>query len=133
MLNYHIHTNSKYEKILLIFGVLVSFNVFSLGLSCSDKEINCFRFDYSSMDAFKKTVNIYTNKWSLSEPEIALLSLKKITVFNVNSLNESRLLIEFHPNLIFSFGQYIEKYNKPREWLFVAEQSFLRSFNQLGR
>ena len=63
----------------------------------------------------------------------SLLSLKKITVFNVNSLNESRLLIEFHPNFFLSFNRYIEKYNKPREWLFVVEQTFLRSFNQLER
>jgi len=72
-------------------------------------------------------------KWSLSNPSKALEKLAKDSPININSANEASALITSQPELIFLVGQFIEIYNKPREWLFVSEQAFIRSWNNLSR
>jgi hypothetical protein len=42
-------------------------------------------------------------------------------------------LISTNPEDIYVLARYITENQKPREWLFVAEQAFLRSLNNLNR
>ena len=102
-------------------------------LSCNNSEINCYRFSYVSFDEFRKTVGSHAIKWSLSNPSKALAELTQDSSININSANEANALITSQPELIFLVGRFIEIHNKPREWLFVSEQAFIRSWNNLSR
>ena len=113
--------------------VLSSCSVISEELSCKFSEIDCYRFDYSSIDQFKDSVTEYAEKWSLKDPSNALLKLTTNKNLSIDSSNDSESLIEAHPEDIFVLGRYINENQKPREWLFIGEQAFLRSFNNLNR
>ena len=113
--------------------VLSSYSVISEELSCKFSEIDCYRFDYSSMDQFKDSVTEYAEKWSLKDPSNALLKLTTNKDLLIESSKDSESLIETHPEDIFVLGRYISENHKPREWLFLGEQAFLRSLNNLNR
>ena len=113
--------------------VLGSCSMISDQLSCKFSEIDCYRFDYSSMDQFKESVTEYTEKWSLKDPSNALLKLTTNKDLSIESSKDSESLIETYPKDIFILGRYITENQKPREWLFIAEQAFLRSWNNLKR
>lgn len=102
-------------------------------LSCNNSEINCYRFSYVSFDEFSRTVSSHAMKWSLSNPLKALAEMAKDSPININSASEANVLITSQPELIFLVGQFIETHNKPREWLFISEQAFIRSWNNLSR
>ena len=123
----------KHIFIVLITIALSSCSVISDQLSCKFSEIDCYRFDYSSMDQFKDSVTEYAEKWSLKDPSNALLKLTTNKNLSIDSSNDSESLIEAHPEDIFVLGRYINENQKPREWLFIGEQAFLRSFNNLNR
>ena len=110
-----------------------SCSVISVELSCNLSEIDCYRFDYSSMDQFKDSVTEYAEKWSLKDPSIALSQLTAYKDLSIHSSKDSESLIETHPEDIFVLGHYISENHKPREWLFIGEQAFLRSWNSLNR
>ena len=112
---------------------LSSCSIFSEELSCKFAEIDCYRFDYSSMDQFKDSVTEYAEKWSLKDPSIALSQLTANKNLLIESSKDSESLIEAHPEDIFVLGLYISENLKPREWLFIGEQAFLRSWNNLNR
>ena len=112
---------------------LSSCSVISEELSCEFSEIDCNRFDYSSMDQFKDSVTEYAEKWSLKDPSNALLKLTANKDLSIESSIDSESLIETHPEDIFVLGRYISENQKPREWLFIGEQAFLRSWNNLSR
>ena len=123
----------KHIFIVLISIVTSSCSVISEELSCKFSEIDCYRFDYSSMDQFKDSVTEYAEKWSLKDPSNALLKLTTNKDLSIESSKDSESLIETHPEDIFVLGRYISDNKKPREWLFIGEQAFLRSWNNLNR
>ena len=123
----------KHIFIVLISIILSSCSVISDQLSCKFSEIDCYRFDYSSMDQFKDSVTEYAEKWSLKDPSNALLKLTTNKDLSIESSKDSESLIETHPEDIFVLGRYISENHKPREWLFIGEQAFLRSLNNLNR
>ena len=123
----------KHIFIILMSIAISSCSLISEELSCKFSEIDCYRFDYSSMDQFKDSVTEYAEKWSLKDPSNALLKLTTNKNLSIDSSNDSESLIEAHPEDIFVLGRYINENQKPREWLFIGEQAFLRSFNNLNR
>ena len=123
----------KHIFIVLMTIALSSCSVISEELSCKFSEIDCYRFDYSSMDQFKDSVTEYAEKWSLKDPSNALLKLTTNKDLSIESSKDSESLIETHPEDIFVLGRYISENHKPREWLFIGEQAFLRSWNNLKR
>mgnify|MGYP003991643597 FL=1 len=126
--------NIKYIFFILIASInLSSCSVISEDISCQFTEINCYRFEYTSIDRFKDSVESHSYKWSLSDPSKVLSDQVIIKDLSINSLNASEALIEANPESMFVLGSYIIENQKPREWLFVAEQAFIRSFNNLGR
>ena len=123
----------KHIFIVLMTIALSSCSLISDQLSCKFSEIDCYRFDYSSMDQFKDSVTEYAEKWSLKDPSNALLKLTDNKDLSIESSKDSESLIEIHPEDIFVLGRYISENQKPREWLFIGEQAFLRSWNNLNR
>ena len=123
------------NKILLSFLLIAlsSCSVISEELSCKFSEIDCYRFDYSSIDSFKDSVGDYSQQWSLTDPSSVLLKLTVNKELSVNSSADAENLIIKNPEDIYVLGAYIVNKQKPREWLFVAEQAFLRSWNTLSR
>ena len=122
-------------KILLSFLVIAlsSCSVISEELSCKFSEIDCYRFDYSSINNFKDSVDEYSLQWSLSDPTNALTKITPKEGLSINSSVEAENLILESPESIYALGIYIKNNQKPREWLFVAEQAYLRSWNSLDR
>ena len=122
-------------KVLLSFLVITlsSCSVISEELSCKFSEIDCYRFDYSSIDNFKDSVDEHSQQWSLSDPKNALTKITPKEGLSINSSVEAENLILESPESIYALGVYIKNNQKPREWLFVAEQAYLRSWNSLGR
>ena len=122
-------------KIFLSFLIIVlsSCSVISEELSCKFSEIDCYRFDYSSIDNFKDSVDEYSHQWSLSDPTNALTKITLKEGLSINSSVEAENLILDSPESIYALGIYIKNNQKPREWLFVAEQAYLRSWNDLVR
>ena len=123
----------KHIFIVLISIVISSCSVISEELSCKFSEIDCYRFDYSSLDEFKDSVTEHAEKWSLKDPSKVLLKLTTNKDLSIESAQDSESLIETHPEDIFVLGRYISENHKPREWLFLGEQAFLRSWNNLNR
>ena len=123
------------NKVLVSFLVIAlsSCSVISEELSCKFSEIECYRFDYSSIDNFKDSVDEYSQQWSLSDPTSALSKLTINKDFFVNSSIDAENLILESPESIYALGIYIKDNQKPREWLFIGEQAFLRSWNSLSR
>ena len=122
-------------KILLSFLVIAlsSCSVIYEELSCKFSEIDCYRFDYSSIDNFKDSVVDYSQQWSLSDPTNALTKITLKEGLSINSSVKAENLILDSPESIYALGIYIKNNQKPREWLFVAEQAYLRSWNSLVR
>ena len=102
-------------------------------LSCKFSEIDCYRFDYSSMDQFKDSVTEHAEKWNLKDPSNVLSQLTANKNLSIKSAEDSETLITAYPEDIFVLGIYISENQKPREWLFLGEQAFLRSWNKLNR
>ena len=123
----------KHIFVVLITIALSSCSVISDQLSCKFSEIDCYRFDYSSIDQFKDSITKYAEKWSLKDPSIALSQLTANKNLLIKSSEDSEALITAYPEDIFVLGRYISENHKPREWLFVGEQAFLRSWNNLNR
>ena len=123
----------KHIFIVLMTITLSSCSVISEELSCKFSEIDCYRFDYSSMDQFKNSVTKHAEKWSLKDPSIALSKLTANKNLSIKSAEDSEALITAYPEDIFILGRYISENQKPREWLFIGEQAFLRSWNNLNR
>jgi len=119
--------------ILLTFVVVSSCSVISDDISCQFTEVDCYRFDYTSIETFKDSVENHSYKWSLSDPSKALSKQIIIQDLSINSLQESEAFIENHPESMFVLGSFLIENQRPREWLFVSEQAFIRSFNNLGR
>ena len=122
-------------KIFLSFLIigLSSCSVISEELSCKFSEIDCYRFDYSSINNFKDSVDEYSQQWSLPDPTNDLSKITPKEVLSINSSVEAENLILESPQSIYALGIYIKNNQKPREWLFVAEQAYLRSWNSLVR
>ena len=118
---------------VLMAIVLSSCSVISEELSCKFSEIDCYRFDYSSMDQFQDSVTEYAEKWSLKDPSNALSQLTANKNLTIRSAEDSETLITAYPEDIFVLGRYISENHKPREWLIIGEQAFLRSWNNLNR
>ena len=121
------------NKILLFFLVisLSACSVISEELSCKFSEIDCYRFDYSSIDNFKDSVDEYSQQSGLANPSSALSGLTINMELSINSSIEAENLILESPESIYALGIYIKNNQKPREWLFIGEQAFLRSWNSL--
>jgi len=111
--------------------MLSSCSVISEEFLCKSSEIECYRFDYSSIDNFKDSVEEYSQQWSLPNPSSALSGLTINMELSINSSIEAENLILESPESIYALGIYIKNNQKPREWLFIGEQAFLRSWNSL--
>ena len=123
----------KHIFIVLMTIALSSCSLISDQLSCKFSEIDCYRFDYSSMDQFKDSVTEHAEKWNLKDPSNALSQLTANKELSIKSSDDSEALITAYPEDIFVLGRYIIENHKPREWLFIGEQAFLRSWNNLNR
>lgn len=123
------------NKVLLSFLVIAlsSCSVISEELSCKLSEIECYRFDYSSIDNFKDSVDEYSQQWGLVNPSSTLSALTINKELSINSSIDAENLILESPESIYALGVYIKTNQKPREWLFIGEQAFLRSWNSLSR
>ena len=121
------------NKVLLSFLVIAlsSCSVVSEEFSCKSSEIECYRFDYSSINNFKDSIEEYSQQWSLPNPSSALSGLTINMELSINSSIEAENLILESPESIYALGIYIKNNQKPREWLFIGEQAFLRSWNSL--
>ena len=123
------------NKVLLSFLVIAlsSCSVVSEELSCKFSEIECYRFDYSSIDNFKDSVDEYSQQSGLANPSSTLSALTINKELSINSSIDAENLILESPESIYALGVYIKTNQKPREWLFIGEQAFLRSWNSLSR
>jgi len=123
------------NKVLVSFFVIAlsSCSVISEELSCKLSEIECYRFDYSSIDNFKDSVDEYSQQLGLGNPSSILSGLTKNMELSINSSIDAENLILESPESIYALGIYIKNNKKPREWLFIGEQAFLRSWNSLSR
>ena len=123
------------NKVLVSFLVIAlsSCSVISEELSCKLSEIECYRFDYSSIDNFKDSVDEYSQQLGLGDPSSILSGLTKNMELSINSSIDAENLILESPESIYALGIYIKNNKKPREWLFIGEQAFLRSWNSLSR
>lgn len=123
------------NKVLLSFLVIAlsSCSVISEELSCKLSEIECYRFDYSSIDNFKDSVDEYSQQSGLANPSSTLSALTINKELSINSSIDAENLILESPESIYALGVYIKTNQKPREWLFIGEQAFLRSWNSLSR
>ncbi len=123
----------KHIFIVLMSLVISSCSIISEEISCKSSEIDCYRFDYSSMDQFKDSVTEYAEKWSLKDSSNTLSQLTANKNLSIKSAEDSEAHITAYPEDIFILGRYISENHKPREWLFIGEQAFLRSWNNLNR
>ena len=123
----------KHIFIVLATIVLSSCSLISEELSCKFSEIDCYRFDYSSMNQFKDSVTEHAEKWNLKNPSNVLSQLTINKNLSIKSAEDSEALITAYPEDIFILGRYIIENLKPREWLYIGEQAFLRSWNNLNR
>jgi hypothetical protein len=85
------------------------------------------------LDEFIITVSSYAIEFNLPSPITALSAQSEGSLIEVNSSKGADLIISSNPELMYSFGRFIEVNQIPREWLFVAEQAFIRSWNPLAR
>ena len=123
----------KKKLLILLMMIVSSCSIISEELSCKFSEIDCYRFKYSSIDNFKDSVTEYASKWNLQDPSGALSNLTINKELSIHSSNDAEELISTNPEDIYVLARYITENQKPREWLFVAEQAFLRSWNNLNR
>ena len=123
----------KNKFLILLIMIVSSCSIISDELSCKFSEINCYRFNYSSIENFRDSVTEHASHWSLQDPSGALSNLTINKELSIKSSNDAEELILTNPEDIYVLARYITENQKPREWLFVAEQAFLRSWNNLNR
>lgn len=101
--------------------------------SCKPGELDCHRFDYATPTGFLNSVVNYAYDNSMDLP-IEILSILTIDVFiQVESLEHAENIIDTNPEHMLILGQRIIRKDMPYEWLFAAEQAFLRSWSNLSR
>ena len=125
----------KLKNKFLILSIIIvsSCSIISDELSCKFSEIDCYRFNYSSIENFRDSVTEHASKWDLKDPSDALSNLTINKELSIKSSNDAEELISTNPEDIYVLARYITENQKPREWLFLAEQAFLRSWNNLNR
>ena len=123
----------KKKLLILLMMIVSSCSIISDELSCKFSEIDCYRFNYSSIENFRDSVTEHASQWSLKDPADALSNLTINKELSIKSSNDAEELISTNPEDIYVLARYITENQKPREWLFVAEQAFLRSLNNLNR
>ena len=123
----------KNKFLILLMMIVSSCSIISDDLSCKFSEIDCYRFNYSSIEDFRDSVTEHASKWNLIDPSDALSNLTINKELSIKSSNDAEGLISTNPEDIYVLARYITENQKPREWLFVAEQAFLRNLNNLNR
>ena len=123
----------KNKFLILLIMIVSSCSIISDELSCKFSEIDCYRFNYSSIENFRDSVTEHASQWNLQDPSGALSNLTINKELSIKSSNDAEELISTNPEDIFVLARYITENQKPREWLFLAEQAFLRSWNNLNR
>ena len=125
----------KLKNKFLILSIIIvsSCSIISDELSCKFSEVDCYRFNYSSIDNFRDSVTEHASQWNLQDPSGALSNLTINKELSIKSSNDAEELILTNPEDIYVLAKYINENQKPREWLFLAEQAFLRSWNNLNR
>ena len=101
--------------------------------SCIHGEVDCHRFDYLTPVAFLDSVINYAHKNSMAVPFEILSNLTMDAFIQIESLEQAEWIIDRNPEHILILGQRIIRQDMPYEWLFAAEQTFLRSWNNLSR
>ena len=123
----------KNKFLILSIMIVSSCSIISDELSCKFSEVDCYRFNYSSIENFRDSVTEHASKWDLKDPSDALSNLTINKELSIKSSNDAEELILTNPEDIYVLARYITENQKPREWLFLAEQAFLRSWNNLNR
>ena len=123
----------KNKFLILLMMIVSSCSIISDDLSCKFSEIDCYRFNYSSIENFRDSVTEHASQSNLQDPSSALSNLTINKELSIKSSNDAEGLISTNPEDIYVLARYITENQKPREWLFVAEQAFLRSWNNLNR
>ncbi len=101
--------------------------------SCIHGEADCHSFDYLTPVAFLDSVINYAHKNSMAVPFEILSNLTMDAFIQIESLDQTEGIIERNPEHILILGQRIIRQDMPYKWLFAAEQTFLRSWNNLSR
>ncbi len=101
--------------------------------SCIHGEADCHSFDYLTPVAFLDSVINYAHKNSMAVPFEILSNLTIDAFIQIESLDQAEGIIERNPEHILILGQRIIRQDMSYEWLFAAEQTFLRSWNKLSR
>jgi len=101
--------------------------------SCIHGEADCHSFDYLTPVAFLDSVINYAHKNSMAVPFEILSNLTMDAFIQIESLDQAEGIIERNPEHILILGQRIIRQDMPYKWLFAAEQTFLRSWNNLSR
>ena len=123
----------KNKFLILLMMIVSSCSIISDELSCKFSEVDCYRFNYSSIEKFRDSVTEHASKWDLKDPSDALSNLTINKELSIKSSNDAEELISTNPEDIYVLARYITENQKPREWLFLAEQAFLRNLNNLNR
>ena len=123
----------KNKFLILLMMIVSSCSIISDELSCKFSEVDCYRFNYSSIEKFRDSVTEHASKWDLKDPSDALSNLTINKELSIKSSNDAEELISTNPEDIYVLASYITENQKPREWLFLAEQAFLRNLNNLNR
>ena len=123
----------KNKFLILLMMIVSSCSIISDDLSCKFSEIDCYRFNYSSIENFRDSVTEHASQWNLQDPSGALSNLTINKELSIKSSNEAEELILTNPEDIYVLAKYINENQKPREWPLLAEQAFLRSWNNLNR
>ena len=134
--NLPIQPLSRAIKSLIVICAVIALNSCSLvidELFCDAPEIDCYRYDYSSLDNYKDSLKRHSSQWKVEVPNNVISNIVENKVISINSADEAERYILNNPLEIFVLGKFIEKKQKPREWLFIAEQAFLRSWTSMER
>jgi len=123
----------KNKFLILSIMIVSSCSIISDELSCKFSEVDCYRFNYSSIENFRDSVTEHASKWDLKDPADALSNLTINKELSIKSSNDAEELILTNPEDIYVLARYITENQKPRELLFLAEQAFLRNLNNLNR
>ena len=95
--------------------------------------VDCYRFDYSSMDQFKNSMTEHAYRFKLGDPSNALSQLTTNKDISIESRKDAEAHIKAYPEDIYILGRYIIENLRPREWLYIGEQAFLRSWVNVSR
>ena len=84
----------KNKFLILLMMIVSSCSIISDDLSCTFSEIDCYRFNYSSIEDFRDSVTEHASKWNLKDPSDDLSNLTINKELSIKSSNDAEELID---------------------------------------